>query len=209
MHVIRNGALALAILAALAGTARAATVLRLTFEELTARSDAVVRGRVVSSTPKLDSQKGRITTFTEVEVTESVKGAPAKKVTVRQPGGEVGGIGQSVAGAARFTPGEEVVLFLQRAPDEASVFQVLSMSAGKVRLEKKRSELRAVRDLDGIDFLDRPAQAQPRSPGGVTPGGVKVVSIEDLGDASRFLARLRAAARPAPAPAPSKKEAKP
>ena len=209
MHVIRNGALALGMLAALAGTARAATVLRLTFEELTARSDAVVRGRVVSSTPKLDSQKGRITTFTEVEVTESVKGAPAKKVTVRQPGGEVGGIGQSVAGAARFTPGEEVVLFLQRAPDEASVFQVLSMSAGKVRLEKKRSELRAVRDLDGIDFLDRPAQAQSRSPGGVTPGGVKVVSIEDLGDASRFLARLRAAARPAPAPAPSKKEAKP
>jgi len=209
MHVIRNGALALGMLAALAGTARAATVLRLTFEELTTRSDAVVRGRVVSSTPKLDPQKGRITTFTEVEVTESVKGAPAKKVTVRQPGGEVGGIGQSVAGAARFTPGEEVVLFLQRAPDEASVFQVLSMSAGKVRLEKKRSELRAVRDLDGINFPDQPAQAQARaqSPGGVKPGGVKVVSIEDLGDASRFLARLRAAARPAPAP--SKKEAKP
>jgi hypothetical protein len=135
MNVFRNRALALGMAAALAGPAHAATVLRLTFEELTARSDAVVRGRVVGSTAKLDPQKGRIATFTEVEVTESVKGAPAKKVTVRQPGGEAGGIGQSVAGAARFTPGEEVVLFLQRAPDEAAVFQVLSMSAGKVRLE--------------------------------------------------------------------------
>lgn len=199
MNVVRTGALALGTLAALAGTARGATVLRLTFEELTTRADAVVHGRVVGSTPRLDAGKGRISTFTEVEVTEAVKGAPGKKVMVRQPGGEVGGIGQSVAGAARFAPGEEVVLFLQRAPDDASVFHVLSMSAGKVRLEQKRDARRAVRDLDGIHFPDQPQAT----------GGVKVVSSEDLGDAGQFLARLRAAARAAAPSKPSKQGAKP
>jgi hypothetical protein len=182
MRVVHTVALALVV--SLAGAARGATVLRLTFEELTARSEVVVRGRVVGSTPKLDRAAGRISTFTTVEVTESLKGAAGKRLTVRQPGGEVGGIGQSVAGAARFAPGEEVVLFLEKARDDAAVFQVLSMSAGKVRLEKQRDAVRAVRDLDGIHFPDQPA---------VAPGPVKVVSSEDLGDAARFLGRLRTA----------------
>ncbi|HEY8207559.1 MAG TPA: hypothetical protein VIG99_08765 [Myxococcaceae bacterium] len=205
MRTIHAGTLAvgLLLLAAPAGPARGATVLRLSFEELTGRSDAVVRGRVVGSTPKMNAAAGRISTFTEVEVTETIKGAPGRRITVRQPGGEVGGIGQSVAGAARFAPGEEVVLFLMRAPDDAAVFQVLSMSAGKVRLEKKRDALRAVRDLDGIHFPDQPAQTAPQIP---KPGGVKVVSSEDVGDADRFLGRLRAASR---AVAPAKKGVKP
>lgn len=207
MRVIHAGALAvgLALSAVPAGPARGATVLRLTFEELTVRSDAVVRGRVVASTPKMNAAAGRISTFTEVEVTEAIKGTPGKRITVRQPGGEVGGIGQSVAGAARFSPGEEVVLFLARAPDDAAVFQVLGLSSGKVRLEKKREQLRAVRDLDGIHFPDQPAQTSAQVP---VPGGVKVVSSEDVGDADQFLGRLRAAARAAP-PAPAKTGVKP
>jgi len=201
-------AISLALLAAPSGPARGATVLRLSFEELTGRSDAVVRGRVVGSTPKMNAAAGRISTFTEVEVTEAIKGTPGKRLTVRQPGGEVGGIGQAVAGAARFAPGEEVVLFLQRATDDATVFHVLGMSAGKVRLEKKRDALRAVRDLDGIAFVDpapqRPAAAPPSSP------KVQVVSSEDLGDAGQFLGRLRvSAARKAAPAAPVKKGAKP
>ncbi|HVE83652.1 MAG TPA: hypothetical protein VND93_12415 [Myxococcales bacterium] len=200
---VHAGALALGLLAALAGPARGATVLRLTFEELTARADAVVRGRVVGSAARMDQAAGRITTFTEVEVAEALKGAPGKKLTVRQPGGEVGGIGQSVPGAARFAPGEEVVLFLERVPGDAPVYQVLSLSAGKVRLEKKLSTLRAVRDLDGIHFPDQPpappaaAAARPPAAGAskpAAPSGVKVVSSEDLGDAQQFLGRIRAAA---------------
>jgi hypothetical protein len=195
------GALALGLsLLAAPGPARGATVLRLSFEELTQKSDAVVRGRVVGSTAKLNAAAGRISTFTDVQVTEAIKGTPGKRITVRQPGGEVGGIGQAVAGAARFAPGEEVVLFLQRAPDDATVFHVLSMSAGKVRLEKRLDSVRAVRDLDGIAFADSgPAKQAPAA------GGVKVVSSEDLGDATQFLGRVRTAARPA---TPAKKGVK-
>jgi len=201
MRVVTFLGMLAAGLALLAGPARGATVLRLSFEELTERSDAVVRGRVVGSTPKMNAAAGRISTFTEVQVIEAIKGAPGKRVTVQQPGGVVGGIGQSVAGAAKFAPGEEVVLFLARAPDDASVFQVLGMSAGKVRLEKKLDSLRAVRDLDGIAFVDPPA---PKRPAGQAPA-VRVLSSEDLGDASQFLGRLKAAARPA---APAKKGTK-
>jgi len=191
MRIIQVGAMALGLALAVvpASPARGATVLRLSFEELATRAEAVVRGRVVSSTARRDAASGRIFTYTEVEVTEAVKGAPGKKVTVRQPGGEVGGIGQSVAGAARFAPGEEVVLFLEKARDEASTsFQVLSMSAGKVRLEKRLSSVRAVRDLDGIQFPDQPAKDAARS-------GVKVVSSQDLGDGEAFLTRVRTAVR--------------
>jgi hypothetical protein len=197
------GALAMG-LALLAAPAFGATVLRLSFEQLTEKSDVVVRGRVVGSTPKLNAAAGRISTFTDVEVTEAIKGAPGKRITVRQPGGEVGGIGQSVPGSARFAPGEEVVLFLQRAPDDAAVFHVLSMSAGKVRLEKRLDGLRAVRDLDGIAFVE-PTTPRPAGAPAPSPNGVKVVSSEDLGDATGFLGRVRAAARPA---APVKKGAK-
>src|SRR5205814_2262958 len=99
--------------------------------------DSLRAGAARAQGPAGSDDARRISTFTVVEVTEASKGAPGKRLTVRQPGGEVGGIGQSVAGAARFAPGEEVVLFLERARDDATVFQVLSMSAGKVRLEMK------------------------------------------------------------------------
>jgi hypothetical protein len=69
------------------------------------------------------------------------------------------------------------------------VFVVLSMSAGKVRLEQKLGGRRAVRDLEGIHFQPQPkAQAQKSQ--------VRVVNVEDLGDAEVFLARIRVAARP-------------
>ena len=204
----RAAALSLALAAAMAPPARGATVQRLTFEELTHRSETVVRGRVVGSVARLDRAAGRISTFTEIQVTESLKGGPARTIVVRQPGGEAEGIGQAVAGAARFSPGEDVVLFLERARDDAAVFQVLSLSAGKVRLEKKLSSVRAVRDLDGIHFPDEAPQVAspalgPQAPGGVSGparggAGVRLVSTEDLGDGEQFLARVRTAVRTAP-----------
>lgn len=182
-----------ALIAAVALPALGATVLHLSFEDLAARSHVVVRAQVKGSTARLDRKAGRVSTYTELSVLEAIKGAPGRKVVVRQPGGEAEGIGQQVAGAARFTVGDEVVLFLERASDEPAVFLVLSMNAGKVRLEKKLGSTRAVRDLEGIHFLPPPADpARAETP---PPSQVKVTDVEDLGDAGAFLARIRAAAK--------------
>jgi hypothetical protein len=183
--------LALALSAAVA-PALAATVIKLSMEELTQRADVVVRARVRSAASSRDPATGRIWTFTELDVSESIKGDASKAITVRQPGGVVDGIGQEVAGTARFSPGEDVVLFLARAPDHPAVFQVLSLAAGKVRLEPRLSSKRAVRDLEGLQFHEQPAQAVAHQ----RASGVHLVSTEDLGDSERFLKRIRAAAKP-------------
>lgn len=171
----------------LAPAARGAAVLRRSVEEMTARAPLVVRATAGASHAEL--RTGRVFTFTELSVTEALKGKPPAKLVVRQPGGEAGGIGQRVAGAATFTPGEEVVLFLEPAKDDPAVYLVTGMSAGKVRLEQRRGGARATRELDGISFHDAPGQPAPK----VRP----VDDGADLGAADAFLARVRKAARAA------------
>lgn len=182
---MRRPCLALAVaLAATALPVLGATVVRLTFEELTARAEVVVRGTVRTTKARLNRAQGRVWTFTQIDVSEGLKGSSHRSITVRQPGGEADGIGQTVAGAARFSEGEDVVVFLARAPDDPAVYQVLSLSAGKVRLQTTLSSKRAKRDLDGLQFAEGPS-----------PSGIRLVSSEDLGDADAFVARIRAAAK--------------
>jgi hypothetical protein len=164
--------------------AQAAAVLQQSFEEMTARSDLVVRG--VAGRSRAAWEAGRIVTSTEVSVVELIKGEPHRLVEVRQPGGVVGDVGQRVEGAATFRLGEEAVLFLQR-PRRGKGYVVLGMSAGKVRLQKTSLGTVAVRELEGIAFV---------APG-EGAGGLRALPREDLGSAEQFLARVRKAARAA------------
>jgi hypothetical protein len=176
------GALALLLLAP---SARAAEVLKRSFEEMTAQAPLVVHATVASSQARRVG--GRIYTFTELRPTEALKGKPPAKLVVRQPGGEVGALGQYVPGAARFASGEEVVLFLEPAKDDPSVHLVAGMAAGKVRLERRSGASRAIRDLRGV------SQREPSGAPVVRPLGDR----EELGDAEAFLGRIRQAARAA------------
>src|SRR3954454_21553628 len=96
-------------------------------EALTSSADAVVHGKVLGLRSHPGSQGGLI--FTEVSIApicwgEDGGGVPpsgwckaaggVQPIAVRVEGGIVGDIGQSVAGAPSFTPGDEVVVFLRR-----------------------------------------------------------------------------------------------
>jgi hypothetical protein len=125
--------LSLASLLVLApGGARAGTLLAKSVEESARTSDAVVRGTVLSVTSRWAG--GHIVTDVEIAVTSSWKGQPGRQVTVTIPGGVVGDLGQRVDTAPEFTVGEEVVVFVQRAPN-GRMNRVNGLAQGKYRVE--------------------------------------------------------------------------
>jgi hypothetical protein len=166
----------------LAAAASATIITFETLDDMARRVPVIVRGRVARSVAAWDADRSRIWTWTELVVTDSLKGEVKGVVLVKQPGGEVGPMGQAVAGAAKFREGEECVLFLEGAPGEPGTFSVSGLSAGKVSFTEWQGQPAAVRQLDGIAFAS-PAKKV------VEP----VKSPEFLGSPEAFLARVRAA----------------
>ncbi len=142
MRVVRRSLLL--ILASLVPAA-AATLERLSFEDLVTRSTGIVRGRAISSSA---SQIGStIYTRTRFEVLERWKGAEGTQIEVFEPGGTVGRSSQSYSGVPRFEPGQEVVLFLWTGPSgrtqvtglSQGVFQVVRGDGPDARVVRKPS----------------------------------------------------------------------
>lgn len=166
--------------------ASATVVIAQSFEQMTATSHLVVRGRAGAPIARM-GDRGHIETWTPIHVSEVLKGKAGAEIQIRQPGGVVGDIGQSVAGAAQFKEGEDVVLFLERHPDNSGSYVVLGLAFGKVSLEKNGlGELRAFRDARGIATFDAKAGTNEVRP---------INSREELGSADAFLTRIRNAVK--------------
>ncbi len=181
-----RGIFAVAALLTLPLPALATVVVAQSLEEMTASAQVIVHATVGPEQTRWDDAHRRINTYTELKVTSALKGKPPSTLVVRQPGGEVGPVGQRFEGVARFKRGEEVVIFLEHAPDEPSVFSVYSLGAGKVSLERSRlGELRAVRHLEDLAFYAPPGSgASPR---------IYSLNRDDLGSSEEFLGRVRRA----------------
>ena len=93
-------------------------------------------------------------TVTTFEVTESWKGSPPPHFTVRLPGGDAAGLRVQVAGAPRFSVGEDVVLFL--FDDRAHQLNILSWAQGTFRIRKdpRTAVELAIQDTAGLQVLD-------------------------------------------------------
>lgn len=174
---------ALALAGALMPLASLATVvMQLSIEEMTLRATTVVRATVQGS-KVIQAADHSIWTVTTFAVTERLKGAGTARVTVKQPGGEIGGRGQSVSGTTVFTEGDDVVLFLEPS-NEKNVFILQGLAAGKVSLEIINGQKSAVRHLDGLSFAQAGSQRVQR-----------VENVDRLGTVDAFLTRVRTAAR--------------
>jgi hypothetical protein len=184
------GLRALALTVAVPATSWATTILAQSFEQMTASSALVARATAGASEAHWDPGRHRIYTYTEMRIDEELKGHGPTVLLVRSPGGVAEGLGQRVEGSPAFQPGESVVLFLERSPDEPGVLQAMGLAAGKVNLTRsKLGELRATRDLRGISQYH--LGSVDRSP------RLEVLASEDLGTAEAFLRRIRLAARKA------------
>ena len=163
----RWGSLLVATAVLFSGSAVGATTLRYrSVEDLARSAEVVVQGRVVGARAH---RVGRlIVTDTTLQVARCLRGACGATVVVRQPGGEVGGIGLHVEGAFRAAPGDEVLLFLRHGRD--GVLAPIGMVQGALRVERPRGRAPVtVRDVSGVVVASR---------GAVHPGPRQVLALE-------------------------------
>lgn len=173
----------LAVLALFATSAFGTVVKHETLDDMARRVPVIARGRALRSFAAWDEGRRGISTWTEFSVSDAIKGKPGSIILIKQPGGEVEGIGQMVAGAAKFREGEDCLLFLEPTPNEANSYLVSGLSAGKIVMTEVKGFPTAVRDTSGIAFA-RPASK--------TVAEV-VRTPEFLGSPDDFVKRIRKA----------------
>jgi hypothetical protein len=90
--------------------ARAATVERLSLEELADRAESVFRGSCVAV--ERQTIGGQAYQLFRFQVSETLKGKPEAVVEFHVPGGPAAGLVATYAGMPRFVVGEDAVVFL-------------------------------------------------------------------------------------------------
>ncbi len=138
--------------AAFAVTASATTMEAMSPERLTVAAEGIVRGKVIRQAARWNSDHSRIVTDTEIQVIEVLRPHESIKPTIvtMQPGGEVGDVGQAVAGTPTFSLGEEVVVFLESRGDR---YIIAGMAQGKYSIDPQTQM--ATPQLEGLELLDR------------------------------------------------------
>ena len=134
-------------------------MIALDMKALVNRADRVLYGVVESSATHWTSDHDAIYTDVTVRVQRSYKGAvnPGETVVVRREGGNLDGVGMKVFGAAAFTVGEEVVVFMEK---RGNASYVVGMAQGKLRVATAADGTKLVMapEISGIDLLQTKAR---------------------------------------------------
>ncbi len=138
----------LALALASLGTARATQVQALTLPEMVRRSATIVHGTVQETRTAWEDGRARLYTYVTVSPLELLKGSsPAgRAVTFRQLGGRDGDRIVYVPGTPRFSPKQEVLLFLT-GNDAAGYPQVMGIFQGALRPASGPGGLRRVEGI--------------------------------------------------------------
>jgi hypothetical protein len=162
LEVLGASVLALIVVAPLT---QATQVLYRNPQQLGTESALVVSGKVTQVRSYWNESRTKILTEARVAVDESYKGAAGGSVSVVQLGGVVGHVRMSVHGALSWTPGEEVLLFLE--PHKAGDYRVSGFSQGKFRVVRDHNGTPFIQNApdSGVDVLRAPGaeDAVPRA----------------------------------------------
>jgi hypothetical protein len=150
---------ALAMLATLAGTARATTFVGLGERALTRAADAIVAG-TIERMETVGGADGAIDTLVTVDVEAEYKGHVGGRVTLKQPGGRLDGRSLWIAGSPTFRVGERQLLFLSAHRDGTARTTAFGMGQFFLR-EHPRQGLLAERRIDGLVVGARPVRRVP------------------------------------------------
>jgi len=145
-----------ALVACLALPALGAVGPEVSVEALARRADAVVRASVEGVEAAWAADGRHVRTRVTLRRISTWRGAAPDVVVVLVPGGRVGDVAQSVAGAPVFDPGEEVVVFLRLA--SPGRFRVLGLATGKFRVSGRQ----AVPRLEALHLDEAPLPAGER-----------------------------------------------
>lgn len=111
----------------------------MSLDELAARADLVVYGKVVSKMCLRD-EAGRICSKVELRVFETWKGAPSGRFVITLGGGTLGDRRVAVPGQADYLPGEEVVVFLRLNARGEGITLGVGQGKFEVRAEERTGE---------------------------------------------------------------------
>ena len=144
-----------ALLTLLASPAAATVMVEVPLDDMARRADAIVVGRVVRSEVRvvLDPVRGAEPhTLTELRVTEWIAGAGGATVVIDELGGELAGQGLAIAGTPVYRPGEEIVVFLERADGRLRTF---AMAQGRFEIRRGVGGVPdyVTRDLSDVAFV--------------------------------------------------------
>jgi hypothetical protein len=110
----------------------------LSVRELATTAQIVVLGKVESVVGEWNSQRTNMVTRIALHVHETLKGTVATdRLSVVQPGGQVGSIGSVVGDTPSFTVGQRVVLFLTTRRD--GEMGIIALFQGRFDLEQDAS----------------------------------------------------------------------
>ena len=138
--IARSGTLLVAALLAMASwtsIARATVMVEVALEDMIRDASVIVRGRVIhSGTQMLIRENGMDpATVTTLQADQWLKGRGGPTITIRELGGLIGpggqGGGMRIDGTPTYAVGEEVLVFLEADPDDATYFRTYAMSQGK------------------------------------------------------------------------------
>ena len=109
-----------------------ATLQKLSFEEMVSKATAIVRAKIGPATGR---QHGALVySHHKISILETWKGNLGTSADVVVPGGQVGRLQQTVAGAPILPAGDELVLFLWTSP--SGLTHVIGLSQGVFQLER-------------------------------------------------------------------------
>src|SRR5260370_1888506 len=115
------------VLAALLAPIHASTLLQLTLDDMIGKSTMIVRGKVQQQT-YADFQGNMIWTHYTLQVSENLKGSPARQLDLVVPGGNSKGIQQTYSGTPTFSMNQDYVMFLWTS--KSGLTQVIGLSQG-------------------------------------------------------------------------------
>jgi hypothetical protein len=128
-------------------TVGATTLEQLTVADMIDQSTAIVRAKVQGTFAA--NRNGTIYTYYHLQVTENLKSTTPGTLDVAVPGGSLGRVSQSVAGAPELKVGGEYVLFLWTS--KSGLTQIIGLSQGAFNV---------LSDATGKLILGRPAIAE-------------------------------------------------
>jgi hypothetical protein len=144
--------------------ARATSMVSMSMEQLTEASSDIVQAQVMSQESGWNATHTQIVTITTLSVSQTLKGKATSTVQVRQLGGTVGPVTQSIMGDISFRPQGEYVLFLE--PASGSAYHVVGLSQGAYPIFQD-----AASHIDRVVLPSNQAAVQGLVNGGGNPAG--------------------------------------
>ncbi|MBI3682786.1 MAG: hypothetical protein HY235_20615 [Acidobacteria bacterium] len=135
----------------MAGSLQAATLERLTLDDMIQKSTAIVSGKVTGSSTVLRGTV--IYTRYRIRIADQWKGSGAAETEIYVPGGKYGSMVQTFSGSPALSDGQDYVLFLWAG--RSGLAQVIGLSQGLFQLKRDpKGELVLTRPAAGDVMLD-------------------------------------------------------